>query len=174
MENMEAKGMCIKLPEFDVDKFKRKSKDQLWASRGLGMTATAVDGWMEMFSAFLTKLGCDIGPLELERWMDTYYQLRYEAEREADLAKFLASNCKVDGVLEPIVPKIDKIKVADKETARLAAEAIVRAVFKGGCQCGPEVKDPDEREKLSPRAYAGARNTASAKAPTGRATDKRR
>ena len=155
-----------KLPEFDLEKFKRKSKDELWASRGLGMTATAVDGWMEMFSAFLTKLGCDVGPLELERWMDAYYQLRYEAEREADLAKCLASNCKVDGVLEPIVPKIDKIKVADKETARLAAEAIVKAVFKGSCQCGPEVKDPDERE-AKPEGICRCKEYCECKGPNG-------
>ena len=144
---MEEKKMCIKLPEFDPEKFKQKSKDELWAKRGLGMTSTAVDGWMELFSAFLTKLGCDIGPLELERWMDTYYQLRFTAEREAEIAKFMASGCEIQGRLEPVVPKIDKVKVADKETARLAAEAIVRAVFKAGCQCGPEVKDRDEKEE---------------------------
>ena len=167
MERMEAKGMCIKLPEFDPEKFRQKSKDELWAKRGLGMTSTAVDGWMEMFSAFLTKLGCDIGPLELERWMDTYYQLRFTAEREADIARFMANNCKVGGVLEPVVPKINKVKVADKETARLAAEAIVKAVFQGRCQFGPEIKDPDEKEEAKPKGCCHGREYCECKGPHG-------
>lgn len=166
MENMEAKEMCIKLPEFDIEKFKRKSKDQLWASRGLGMTATAVDGWMEMFSAFLTQLGLDIGPLELERWMDTYYQLRYEAEREAELAKFFASNCKIDGALEPIEPKIDKVKVANKGDAEVVAKAIINAIFKGGCHCGPEIKDQDEKE-AKPRGACKCKEYCECKGPNG-------
>ena len=163
---MEKKSENFKLPEFDVKQFKQKSKDELWAQRGLGMSATAVDGWIEMFSAFLTKLGCDIGPLELERWMDTYYQLRYEAEREAEIAKFMASGCEIQGRLEPVVPKIDKVKVADKETARLAAEAIVRAVFKAGCRCGPEIKDPDEKEE-KPKGVCKCKEYCECKGPHG-------
>lgn len=151
-----------KLPEFDLDKFKRKSKDELWASRGLGMTATAVDGWMEMFSAFLTKLGCEIGPLELERWMDTYYQLRYEAEREADMAKSMVRQSK----LEPIVPKIDKVKVPNKADAELVGKAIVNAIFKGGCHCGPEIRDSDEKED-KPRCCCNGKEYCDCKGPNG-------
>lgn len=164
MEAMNTEG--AKLPKFDLNQFKKKSKDELWAARGLGMSATAVDGWMEMFSAFLIKLGCDVGPLELERWMDTYYQLRYEAEREADTAKFLARNCEVQGWLEPVVPKINKIKVADKADARAVAEAIVNTIFKG-CQCGPEVKDHDDPKDEKPKGVCKCKEFCECKGPNG-------
>lgn len=164
---MEDKSKTVKLPEFDPEKFRQKSKDELWAKRGLGMTSTAVDGWMEMFSAFLTKLGLDIGPLELERWMDTYYQLRFTAEREADMARFMANNCKVDGVLEPVVPKIEKVKVANKADAELVGKAIVNAIFQGRCQFGPEIKVPDEKEDARPRACCHGKEYCECKGPHG-------
>lgn len=163
---MENTSKSVKLPEFDPEKFKQKSKDELWAKRGLGMTSTAVDGWMELFSAFLTKLGCDIGPLELERWMDTYYQLRFTAEREADIAKFMASGCEIQGRLEPIVPKIDKVKVSHKADAEVVAKAIINAIFKGGCQCGPEVKDQDEKEE-KPKGVCKCKECCECKGPHG-------
>lgn len=155
----------VKLPEFDAKKFKQKSKDELWAQRGLGMTATAVDGWMEMFSAFLTKLGCDIGPLELERWMDTYYQLRFTAEREADMASFMAHNCEIQGRLEPVVPKIDKVKVPNKADAELVGKAIISAIYKG-CRCGPEVRDKDEKEE-KPKGCCHGKEYCECKGPHG-------
>lgn len=163
---MEEKKMCIKLPEFDPEKFRQKSKDELWAKRGLGMTSTAVDGWMELFSAFLTKLGCDIGPLELERWMDTYYQLRFTAEREADIAKFMARGCEIQGRLEPVVPKIDKVKVSNKADAELVGKAIINAIFKGGCQFDPEIKDPDEKEE-KPKGVCKCKEYCECKGPNG-------
>ena len=44
--------------------------------------------------------------MEVERWLDCYYQLRYEAEREEDVAKFVEQQIKNADKLEPIVPKL--------------------------------------------------------------------
>ena len=57
-------------------------------------------------------------------------------------------------------------EIRDKETARLAAEAIVKAVFKGGCQCGPEVKDQDEKE-AKPRGVCKCNEYCECKGPNG-------
>ena len=90
----------------ELEKFMKKSKVDIFAQRGLGKVTTAVDGFVELFSALLYKAGIDVGGLELERWLDCYYQLRYEAEREADLAKFVAEQIKSADKLEPVVPKL--------------------------------------------------------------------
>lgn len=143
---------------FNPEQFIRKSKVDAWAKHGLGKSVTAVEGYVELFSAFLYKLGVDVGACELERWLDTYYQLRYEAEREADMAKFVAEGCKVEGRLEPIVPKINTGKPApQKKGSSGLAESLMwpmllAVLFSGHsscrCSCGPEVKDKDEQQEL--------------------------
>ena len=90
----------------DCEKFKRHSKIEGYAKRGLGKAITAVDGFVELLTTTLNKAGIDADNFEVERWLDCYYQLRYEAEREADLARFVAEQMKNADKLEPIVPKL--------------------------------------------------------------------
>ena len=136
----------------ELEKFMKKSKVDIFAQRGLGKVTTAVDGFVELFSALLYKAGIDVGGLELERWLDCYYQLRYEAEREADLAKFVAEQIKSADKLEPVVPNV-KIRKCSEPTEYEKAmskffEVVTLLAFVGGLRpfCGAEVKDPDEKE----------------------------
>lgn len=164
---METMPMLGRDPNFvpDPEKFKQKSKVECWAKRGLGKKTTAVEGFVEMLSAVLCREGVEVPPTELERWLDCYYQLRYEAEKEADMAKFVAEGCKVDGRLEPIRPRTKAAKGADmlrdwpsfiaaardenkwKElTAALAVYGLFSLPF-GPKFCGPEVRDKDEKKE---------------------------
>ena len=106
----------------ELEKYMAKSKVDMYAQRGLGKMVTAVDGFIEMFSALLVKAGIDVDNFELERWLDTYYQLRYAAEREADLARFVAQQVKTADELRPVVPKVR-------------------------CNIGPGVEDKEEKAK---------------------------
>lgn len=164
METMMALG---REPDFvpDPEKYKQKSKVECWAKRGLGKKTTAVEGFVEMFSSVLYREGVEVPPSELERWLDCYYQIRYEAEKEADMASFVAQGCKLDGRLEPIRPKVTRTAAAKtvsdwpgfialardenrwKElTAALAVYGLFTLPF-GPKFCGPEVKDKDEKKE---------------------------
>ena len=162
---MEEKGVCLGvMPGPDPEQFKRKSKVDSFAARGLGKSDTAVEAFVEMFSSVLYREDMDVPTAELERWLDAYYQLRYEAEREADTAKFVADGCKPKGRLEPIVPKVSKgaekddcfgwpgyIAAARNQgrwpelTTLLAILGLFSLPF-GPKFCGPEVKDAEETE----------------------------
>lgn len=160
---MRETGMCLGGTVFNgpdakaqqkrkAEDFMQKSKVDIWAQRGLGKSITAVDGFVEMFSVLLCKAGIDVNSLELERWLDCYYQLRYEAEKGADLARFVAQQMETEAKLEPIVPKPSK-PAKDIGKARFEgtmAGLMLGAILSGaGFSCGPEVKDSDEKQDLS-------------------------
>lgn len=116
----------------EFEKFRRCSKVDMYAARGLGKSTTAVDGFVELFSTLLQKAGIDTDTFELERWLDCYYQLRYDAEKEADLARFVAEQIKTAHKLEPVVPRVK-------------------------CTCGPAVEDKEDEAAEKPRAIVGVR-----------------
>lgn len=165
---MSETGMCLGGTVFNgpdtkaqqkrkAEDFMQKSKVDIWAQRGLGKSITAVDGFVEMFSVLLCKAGIDVNSLELERWLDCYYQLRYEAEKGADLARFVAQQMETEAKLEPIVPKPSKPAPQKKDESgfsdSLLWPILLALLFSGPsprrCNCGPEAKDKDEKQDLS-------------------------
>ena len=138
-----------------ADEFLRKSSVEAWAAKGIGKPQTAVDGFVEMFSALLYKEGCEVPTTELERWLDAYYQLRVAAEKQYDAAKFMAEH---SGDFEPVVPKVE-VKKARRNgfdfPDGLFWIPLLALLFGGGpashpCMCGDEVKDRDEKEEPRP------------------------
>ena len=134
-----------------TEKLKRRSNVDKWAERGLGNAVTAVEGFVEMMSDMLYREGCEVPCSELERWLDAYYQLRVEAEKEAELVKF-AADTKLNFKPISIEPREHKAKCSeptayDKAMGKFLEVATLMA-FVGGLRpfYGPAVKDPDEKE----------------------------
>ena len=132
-----------------AEKLKRRSNVDRWAERGLGKAVTAVEGFVEMMSDMLYREGCEVPCSELERWLDAYYQLRVEAEKEAELVR-LAADTKLNFkpiTLEHKDHKSSEPTAYDKAVSKFL-EAVTLLAFVGGLRpfYGPAVKDPDEKE----------------------------
>lgn len=144
-------GMSPEKAAEAAEKLKRRSNVDRWAERGLGNAVTAVEGFVEMMSDMLYREGCEVPCSELERWLDAYYQLRVEAEKEAELVKF-ASDTKLNFKPISIEPKERKAKCSeptdyDKAVSKFL-ETVTLLAFVGALKpfYGPAVKDPDEKE----------------------------
>lgn len=133
--------------------FMQRSSVDAWAAKGIGSAQTAVEGFLEMFSALPYREGSEVPAPELARWLDAYYQLRVNAEKQAEIGKF----CAEQGVtLEPIAPKVNISKPSPQKKENggfgdsLLWPILLALIFSGPaprrCLCGPEVKDKDEKQ----------------------------
>lgn len=160
-------------PKRSVDEFLIKSSVEAWAAKGIGKPQTAVDGFVEMFSALLYKEDCEVPTTELERWLDAYYQLRVAAEKQYDAAKFMAEH---SGDFEPVVPKVEVRKAGNKDKGFDFSDGLfwiplLALLFGGGpvshpCMCGDEVKDRDEKEE-KPKGCSSGKECCECKGPHG-------
>ena len=127
--------------------FMQRSSVEAWAAKGIGTAQTAVEGFLEMFSAVLYKEDCEVPVPELARWLDAYYQLRVNAEKQAEIGKFCAEQ---SVTLEPVVPEtVIKFRgkpVEDPWTAMVCGVMLGAAFGNKRCTCGKGVEDPDEKE----------------------------
>lgn len=127
--------------------FMQRSSVEAWAAKGIGTAQTAVEGFLEMFSALLYREDSAVPTTELAKWLDAYYQLRVNAEKQAEIGKFCAEQ---SVTLEPVVPEtVIKFRgkpVEDPWTAMVCGVMLGAAFGNKRCTCGKGVEDPDEKE----------------------------